>query len=224
MLWLSEVGWETNALSAIIFLKDLLAPAIFWQWWWDGSCPLATKSIPCPWSWTCCLHNCYIPSSFQYSSFDSLPNCFSGEQDHTEQSQEDPGIHMTLLEAVLFNSCCRSVPCENDPCFWWFLQINLLNLAFSQEEVIGPEKKRKVSEPEKQPLRGRKLCSFWHTMQLEGVSLHCHLTGANQCLTLPHPTCISACLFVLWKLWIAKRQQAPELPWHCQPAALVWCS
>ncbi|XP_057239906.1 HORMA domain-containing protein 2 isoform X2 [Malurus melanocephalus] len=35
-------------------------------------------------------------------------------------------------------------------------QINLLNLAFSQEEVIGPEKKRKVSEPEKLLLNCRK--------------------------------------------------------------------
>ncbi|NWS90759.1 HORM2 protein, partial [Toxostoma redivivum] len=35
-------------------------------------------------------------------------------------------------------------------------KINLLNLAFSQEEVIGPEKKRKVSEPEKLLLNGRK--------------------------------------------------------------------
>ncbi|KAL9834663.1 HORMA domain-containing protein 2 [Geothlypis trichas] len=46
------------------------------------------------------------------------------------------------------------------PCPRTCQEINLLNLAFSQEEVIGPEKKRKVSEPEKQPLRGRKLCSF----------------------------------------------------------------
>ncbi|NXB68516.1 HORM2 protein, partial [Struthidea cinerea] len=35
-------------------------------------------------------------------------------------------------------------------------KINLLNLAFSQEEVIGPEKKRKVSEPETLPLNSRK--------------------------------------------------------------------
>ncbi|NXM95338.1 HORM2 protein, partial [Sylvia borin] len=35
-------------------------------------------------------------------------------------------------------------------------KVNLLNLAFSQEEVVGPEKKRKVSEPEKLPLNGRK--------------------------------------------------------------------
>ncbi|NWI04526.1 HORM2 protein, partial [Tichodroma muraria] len=35
-------------------------------------------------------------------------------------------------------------------------KINLLNLAFSQEEVIGPKKKRKVSEPEKLPLNSRK--------------------------------------------------------------------
>ncbi|KAM6120116.1 HORMA domain-containing protein 2 [Phoenicopterus ruber ruber] len=35
-------------------------------------------------------------------------------------------------------------------------QINCLNLAFSQEEVIGPKKKRKVSEPEKLLLEGRK--------------------------------------------------------------------
>ncbi|NXH55829.1 HORM2 protein, partial [Rhabdornis inornatus] len=35
-------------------------------------------------------------------------------------------------------------------------EINLLNLAFSQEEVIGPEKKRKVSEPEKLLLNSRK--------------------------------------------------------------------
>ncbi|NXS33520.1 HORM2 protein, partial [Pomatostomus ruficeps] len=35
-------------------------------------------------------------------------------------------------------------------------EINLLNLAFSQEEVTGAKKKRKVSEPEKLPLNGRK--------------------------------------------------------------------
>ncbi|NXK69456.1 HORM2 protein, partial [Sylvietta virens] len=35
-------------------------------------------------------------------------------------------------------------------------KISLLNLAFSQEEVVGPEKKRKVSEPEKLPLNGGK--------------------------------------------------------------------
>ncbi|XP_009082636.1 PREDICTED: HORMA domain-containing protein 2 [Acanthisitta chloris] len=39
-------------------------------------------------------------------------------------------------------------------------QISHLNLAFSQEEVIGPGKKRKVSEPEKPLLKGRKLCPF----------------------------------------------------------------
>ncbi|KAM9371553.1 LOW QUALITY PROTEIN: HORMA domain-containing protein 2 [Phaethornis superciliosus] len=38
-------------------------------------------------------------------------------------------------------------------------QISCLNLAFSQEEVTGPKKKRKVSEPEKPLLEGRK-CSF----------------------------------------------------------------
>ncbi|NWS48357.1 HORM2 protein, partial [Probosciger aterrimus] len=35
-------------------------------------------------------------------------------------------------------------------------KINCLNLAFSQEEVTGPKKKRKVSEPEKLLLEGRK--------------------------------------------------------------------
>ncbi|KAF1647289.1 HORMA domain-containing protein 2, partial [Aptenodytes patagonicus] len=35
-------------------------------------------------------------------------------------------------------------------------KIDCLNLAFSQEEVIGPKKKRKVSEPEKLLLEGRK--------------------------------------------------------------------
>ncbi|XP_032851059.1 HORMA domain-containing protein 2 isoform X3 [Tyto alba] len=35
-------------------------------------------------------------------------------------------------------------------------QISCLTLAFSQEEVIGPKKKRKVSEPEKLLLEGRK--------------------------------------------------------------------
>ncbi|KAF1542136.1 HORMA domain-containing protein 2, partial [Eudyptula minor] len=35
-------------------------------------------------------------------------------------------------------------------------KMNCLNLAFSQEEVIGPKKKRKVSEPEKLLLEGRK--------------------------------------------------------------------
>ncbi|XP_068065297.1 HORMA domain-containing protein 2 isoform X2 [Anomalospiza imberbis] len=46
------------------------------------------------------------------------------------------------------------------PCSRLCQEINLLSLAFSQEEVIGPEKKRKVSEPDKLPLNGRKLCSF----------------------------------------------------------------
>ncbi|KAF4792761.1 HORMA domain-containing protein 2 [Turdus rufiventris] len=46
------------------------------------------------------------------------------------------------------------------PCSRACQEINLLNLAFSQEEVIGPEKKRKVSEPEKLLLNSRKLCSF----------------------------------------------------------------
>ncbi|NXJ93641.1 HORM2 protein, partial [Corythaixoides concolor] len=35
-------------------------------------------------------------------------------------------------------------------------KISCLNLAFSQEEVVGPKKKRKVSEPEKLLLGGRK--------------------------------------------------------------------
>ncbi|KGL86835.1 HORMA domain-containing protein 2, partial [Charadrius vociferus] len=38
----------------------------------------------------------------------------------------------------------------------WNTKISCLNLAFSQEEVIGPKKKRKVSEPEKLLLEGRK--------------------------------------------------------------------
>ncbi|KFP44690.1 HORMA domain-containing protein 2, partial [Chlamydotis macqueenii] len=36
------------------------------------------------------------------------------------------------------------------------IKINCLNLAFSQEEVKGPKKKRKVSEPEEPLLEGRK--------------------------------------------------------------------
>ncbi|XP_054700072.1 HORMA domain-containing protein 2 isoform X3 [Grus americana] len=39
-------------------------------------------------------------------------------------------------------------------------QLSCLDLAFSQQEVIGPKKKRKVSEPEKLLLEGGKLCSF----------------------------------------------------------------
>ncbi|XP_009887288.1 PREDICTED: HORMA domain-containing protein 2 [Charadrius vociferus] len=42
------------------------------------------------------------------------------------------------------------------PCSRASQQISCLNLAFSQEEVIGPKKKRKVSEPEKLLLEGRK--------------------------------------------------------------------
>ncbi|XP_009460993.1 PREDICTED: HORMA domain-containing protein 2 [Nipponia nippon] len=42
------------------------------------------------------------------------------------------------------------------PCSRASQQINCLNLAFSQEEVIGPKKKRKVSEPEKPLLQGGK--------------------------------------------------------------------
>ncbi|CAN8193238.1 unnamed protein product [Coccothraustes coccothraustes] len=54
----------------------------------------------------------------------------------------------------------QGLDCEEDEEEEECTKINLLNLAFSQEEVIGPEKKRKVSEPEKLPLNGRKLCSF----------------------------------------------------------------
>ncbi|NXL22334.1 HORM2 protein, partial [Setophaga kirtlandii] len=50
----------------------------------------------------------------------------------------------------------QGLDCEEDEEEEESIKINLLNLAFSQEEVMGPEKKRKVSEPEKQPLRGRK--------------------------------------------------------------------
>ncbi|XP_065707721.1 HORMA domain-containing protein 2 isoform X1 [Patagioenas fasciata] len=42
------------------------------------------------------------------------------------------------------------------PCSRASQQISCLNLAFSQEEVTGPAKKRKVSEPEKLLLEGRK--------------------------------------------------------------------
>lgn len=129
-----------------------------------GTVPCATKTILCPWSWTCCFHKSYSPNSIQYSNFDSLPNCFPGGQDHTEQTQEDPGKHTVVLEVVFLDSRSRSLYCDSDRCFWWFLQMNCLNLAFSQEEVIGPKKKRKVSEPEKLLLEGRKCCSFWHTI------------------------------------------------------------
>ncbi|XP_030357484.1 HORMA domain-containing protein 2 isoform X2 [Strigops habroptila] len=44
------------------------------------------------------------------------------------------------------------------PCSRASQQISCLNLAFSQEEVTGPKKKRKVSEPEKLLLEGRKSC------------------------------------------------------------------
>ncbi|KAM6111971.1 HORMA domain-containing protein 2 [Pterocles gutturalis] len=42
------------------------------------------------------------------------------------------------------------------PCSRASQQISCLNLAFSQEEVTGPKKRRKVSEPEKLLLEGRK--------------------------------------------------------------------
>ncbi|KAM6297904.1 HORMA domain-containing protein 2 [Aegotheles albertisi] len=42
------------------------------------------------------------------------------------------------------------------PCSRASQQISCLNLAFSQEDVIGPKKKRKVSEPEKPLLESRK--------------------------------------------------------------------
>ncbi|NXQ74349.1 HORM2 protein, partial [Quiscalus mexicanus] len=50
----------------------------------------------------------------------------------------------------------QGLDCEEDEEEEECTKINLLNLAFSQEEVIGPEKKRKVSEPEQLPLNGRK--------------------------------------------------------------------
>ncbi|NXT08602.1 HORM2 protein, partial [Prunella fulvescens] len=50
----------------------------------------------------------------------------------------------------------QGLDCEEDEEEEESTKINPLNLAFSQEEVIGPEKKRKVSEPEKLPLNGRK--------------------------------------------------------------------
>ncbi|XP_051489969.1 HORMA domain-containing protein 2 [Apus apus] len=46
------------------------------------------------------------------------------------------------------------------PCSGASQQISCPSFASSQEEVIGPKKKRKVSEPEKPLLEGRKLCSF----------------------------------------------------------------
>ena len=129
-----------------------------------GPVPCATKTILCPWSSTCCIHKSYHPRSIQYSNFDSLPRWFSGEQDHTEQTQEDPGKHVVVLGAVFLDSSSLSLYRENDHCFWWFLQISCLNLAFSQEEVIGPKKKRKVSEPEELLLNGGKWWPFWHTI------------------------------------------------------------
>lgn len=82
-----------------------------------GPVPLPPNPFPVPEAEAVAYITLTFPAPSSTPSFDSLPNCFSGEQDHTEQSQEDPGTHMTLLEAVLLNSCCRSVPCENDPGF-----------------------------------------------------------------------------------------------------------
>ncbi|NWR03995.1 HORM2 protein, partial [Paradoxornis webbianus] len=50
----------------------------------------------------------------------------------------------------------QGLDCEEDEEEEESTKVNLLNLAFSQEEVVGPKKKRKVSEPEKLPLNGRK--------------------------------------------------------------------
>ncbi|NXM31245.1 HORM2 protein, partial [Oxyruncus cristatus] len=50
----------------------------------------------------------------------------------------------------------QGLDCEEEEEEEGSTKINLLNLTFSQEEVTGPEKKRKVSEPEKLPLNGRK--------------------------------------------------------------------
>ncbi|XP_037236778.1 HORMA domain-containing protein 2 isoform X5 [Falco rusticolus] len=46
------------------------------------------------------------------------------------------------------------------PCSRESQQISCMSLAPSQEEVTGPKKKRKVSEPEELLLEGRKSCSF----------------------------------------------------------------
>ncbi|XP_062446176.1 HORMA domain-containing protein 2 [Rhea pennata] len=59
--------------------------------------------------------------------------------------QDTGGKEKTRIKETGKMCCSRTSP-----------QISCLNLSFSQEEVIGPKKKRKVSEPEKLLLEGRK--------------------------------------------------------------------
>ncbi|XP_013810258.1 HORMA domain-containing protein 2 isoform X2 [Apteryx mantelli] len=59
--------------------------------------------------------------------------------------QDTGGEEKTRIKETGKMCCSRASP-----------QISCLNLAFSQEEVIGPKKKRKVSEPDKLLLEGRK--------------------------------------------------------------------
>ncbi|XP_066055999.1 HORMA domain-containing protein 2 isoform X2 [Chamaea fasciata] len=76
---------------------------------------------------------------------------------HPDRKTESPSL---CLEDTGRKNKREIKETDRMPCSRTCQQINLLNLAFSQEEVVGPKKKRKVSEPEKLPLNGRKLCSF----------------------------------------------------------------
>ncbi|KAM8797538.1 HORMA domain-containing protein 2 [Eudromia elegans] len=73
------------------------------------------------------------------------------DEEEEEGSPKDTGgEERTKIREKTSKMCCsRASP-----------QISGLNLAFSQEEVIGPKKRRKVSEPKKLLLEGRKWCSF----------------------------------------------------------------
>ncbi|KFP73782.1 HORMA domain-containing protein 2, partial [Acanthisitta chloris] len=73
----------------------------------------------------------------------------------TEKKRMEKADSSLIQKNDLTEICHQGLDCEEEE-EEGSTKISHLNLAFSQEEVIGPGKKRKVSEPEKPLLKGRK--------------------------------------------------------------------
>ncbi|XP_049660111.1 HORMA domain-containing protein 2 isoform X1 [Accipiter gentilis] len=89
-----------------------------------------------------------------------LPVRADSSEHGKDKSDPHPGWKMEASSFYLQDTGGKKKTGINEmvrmPCSRASQQISCLNLAFSQEEVIGPKKKRKVSEPEKLLLEGRK--------------------------------------------------------------------
>ncbi|XP_010158233.1 PREDICTED: HORMA domain-containing protein 2-like, partial [Eurypyga helias] len=84
----------------------------------------------------------------------------AGSSEHGEdKSDTQPGCKMEASSFCLQDTGGKKTGMKETgrmPCSGTSQKISCLNLALSQEEVIGPKKKRKVSEPEELLLEARK--------------------------------------------------------------------